>query len=63
MESGTKVMTLFRARGWENIIADTLVSNALFLTSLGVALITGGVGLAIDATQKTWFDSQGIAFV
>lgn len=56
-------MTLFRARGWDNIIADSLVSNALFLTSLGVGLITGGIALAIDATQPSWFDSQGIAFV
>lgn len=56
-------MTLFRARGWDNIIADNLVTNALFFTSLGVGLITGGIGLAIDAGQKSWFNSKGGAFL
>merc|ERR1712232_1500775 len=44
LEAGKNVMKLFHDRGWEAIIADDLISNALFLVSLIVGLVSGGVG-------------------
>jgi len=49
-EAGKNVFSLFRNRGWDAIIADNLVGNALFLVSLVVGGLTGGVGIAIAAT-------------
>lgn len=51
-------MKLFADRGWEAIIADDLVGNALALTSLVVGLIMGGVGVAIAQTSNL-FDAAG----
>ena len=51
-------MQLFADRGWEAIIADDLVGNALGLTSLVVGLVMGGVGVAIARTSD-FFDSAG----
>jgi len=56
-EAGKSVMQLFRDRGWEAIIADDLVSNALFLVSIVVGLVTGSVGLIL-ASLTDWFDGQ-----
>lgn len=39
VEAGKNVITLFKNRGWEAIIADDLVSNVFFLLSL----VTGGL--------------------
>lgn len=39
VEAGKNVITLFRNRGWEAIIADDLISNVFFLLSL----VTGGL--------------------
>lgn len=67
LDAGKNVMTLIKNRGWDVIIADNLVGNALGLVSLIVGLLIGGLGLAIDASTD-WFDntgdsSQTIAFV
>ena len=58
LDAGKNVMTLFKNRGWDVIIADDLVSNTLGLVSLIVGLLIGGLGLAVDASTN-WFDSVG----
>jgi len=61
-------MELFRDRGWEAIIADDLVANALFLVSIVVGLISGVIGLVVAASSD-WFanvnaaDEDAICFV
>jgi len=60
LEAGKNVMSLFSNRGWEAIIADDLVSNALFLVSLVVGLVSGGVGLIVAATTD-YFPNQSQA--
>jgi len=54
LEAGKNVFTLFKNRGWEAIIADDLVSMTLFLVSLMVGLVTGGVGIGL-IRQTDWF--------
>jgi len=49
IEAGKNVITLFKNRGWEVIIADDLVANALFLVSLVVGVISGGIGVLIES--------------
>lgn len=41
MEAGKRVIDLFKARGWETIIADNLVNRLLGIVSLVVGLATG----------------------
>ena len=51
-------MNLFKARGWEAIIADDLVDNALFFVSAVIGLLCGVVGeLLYSATEDTWFEN------
>ena len=50
-------MTLFQSRGWEAVIADDLVSNALFFFSVAVGLLSGAVGVVLAITTD-WFDSN-----
>lgn len=54
-EAGKSVMTLFRDRGWDAIIADDLIGMVLGMLSLVVGLITGGFTL-IFVDQTSWFD-------
>lgn len=54
-EAGKSVMTLFKDRGWDAIIADDLVGMVLGMLSLVVGLITGGISIAF-MTLTTWFD-------
>ena len=57
-EAGKSVFELFKARGWDAIIADDLVDMALFFVSLAVGLITGGIGaLLFEATKDDWFEN------
>mmetsp|Transcript_51375 Transcript_51375/g.124026 ORF Transcript_51375/g.124026 Transcript_51375/m.124026 type:complete len:480 (+) Transcript_51375:221-1660(+) len=58
LTAGRNVMQLFADRGWEAIIADDLVGNALMLTSLVVGLTMGGIGVAIDRTTD-FFETAG----
>jgi len=51
-EAGKNVMQLFRDRGWDVIIADDLVGNALFLVSIIIGLITGCVGMILAKTKS-----------
>lgn len=48
LKAGKSVIELFRNRGWEAIIADDLVGNTLFLVSLIVGGVMGGIGLLIE---------------
>lgn len=60
MEAGKNVMTLFKDRGWEAIIADDLVGMALGMVSLVVGLITGAIALIYE-DQTSWFDEYNAA--
>lgn len=55
LESGKKVIELFKARGWDTIIADDLISMALFMLSVLCGLISGAFGLFLE-DQTSWFD-------
>ena len=55
LESGKEVFNLFKNRGWEAIIADDLIGNALFLVSLIVGGVMGAIALIFEATTD-WFD-------
>ena len=48
LESGRRVMELFRARGFTAIITDTLVGYVLGFTQFVVALMTGVAGIVIE---------------
>lgn len=50
LESGRRVMELFRAKGFTTIVTDTLVGYVLVCTEFTVALLTGAVGVLIEAT-------------
>ncbi len=58
LEAGKSVFQLFADRGWEAIIADDLVGNALLLTSIIVGGIIGAVGMLLSATTP-FFDDAG----
>lgn len=55
LEAGKNVITLFKNRGWEAIIADDLVSNTLFFVSVVVGGLAGAVGLILSRTTD-WFE-------
>jgi len=54
-EAGKNVIQLFKDRGWEAIIADDLVGMVLFMVSLIVGLVTGGIAMLFE-TNTDWFD-------
>merc|ERR1740139_1328013 len=54
-EAGKSVMTLFKDRGWDAIIADDLIGMVLGMLSLVVGLITGAFTLVFVETTS-WFD-------
>jgi len=45
IESGKRVIALFKARGWDTIIADNLVNRLLGIMSLSIGLVTGVAAL------------------
>jgi Plasma-membrane choline transporter len=51
IKAGKSVFELFANRGWEAIIADDLIGNTLFLVSLIVGGIMGGIGALIASTS------------
>lgn len=73
VNAGKNVITLFKNRGWEAIIADDLVSNVFFLLSLVVGGLVALAGFLIakytDFIQSSGIDStqtlvgSGIGFV
>jgi Plasma-membrane choline transporter len=58
LEAGKSVFELFKNRGWEAIIADDLVGNALGLVSVIVGAITGALSVSF-VTFTDWFDEAG----
>jgi hypothetical protein len=66
LEAGKNVITLFKNRGWDAIIADDLIGNVLFLVSIIVGAITGVIGIIIEASsdffEEAGGDSVGISF-
>ena len=48
LESGKKVIELFRARGWTSIISDNLVGYTLGYVTFLVAIVTGLMGVALE---------------
>jgi len=58
-EAGKNVIGLFTDRGWEVIIADDLVGNALSLVSIILGLAMAAFGFALQASTD-WFDVFGV---
>jgi hypothetical protein len=59
LEAGKNVITLFKNRGWDAIIADDLIGNVLLLVSIIVGGITGVIGIIIEATSDFFDDAGG----
>jgi len=56
LKAGKSVMELFHNRGWDAVIADNLVSGALFMISLVVGLVAGGIGFGFTKNPPAgWF--------
>jgi Plasma-membrane choline transporter len=51
LKAGKSVFELFANRGWEAVIADDLIGNTLFMVSLLVGALMGGIGAAIAASS------------
>jgi hypothetical protein len=49
LESGRRVMELFRARGWTSIITNNLVGYVLGFTNVAVAILTGICGMIMES--------------
>lgn len=58
LQAGRSVFQLFADRGWEAIIADDLVGNALLLTSIIVGGIIGAVSMVL-AVSTGFFREAG----
>lgn len=50
-QAGKNVITLFKNRGWDAIIADDLVGNVLFMVSVIVGLLAGVLGVIVEGTS------------
>lgn len=48
LDSGRKVVELFRARGWSTIVTDKLVGYATAFTSCSVGFVSGLMGMLIE---------------
>jgi len=59
LDSGRKVMELFRARGWTAIITNDLVGYVLSFTATVVGILTGLCGLIIESATS---NSDGTSF-
>jgi hypothetical protein len=59
LEAGKNVMILFQNKGWTTIITDSMVENVLTMTSVGIGLLTGLVGLIVAASSKNAFYAIG----
>ena len=52
-------MQLFADRGWDAVIADDLVGNAIFLTSVVAGLFIGAIGVGYASANATFSDLAG----
>jgi hypothetical protein len=66
-QSGKAVMQLFADRGWDAVIADDLVGNAILLTSIVSGLFIGAVGVGYASANAGFQELAGgnlwVAFV
>jgi len=60
VDAGKNVIELFKARGWEAIIAEDLVGGVLSLVSLITGLVVGGIGMVVEASTG-WLVNAGDA--
>jgi len=59
IEAGRNVITLFKNRGWEAIIADDLVGNVFFILSLCVGGLCAAIGYGIgESDPQGWFENS-----
>ena len=67
VDAGKNVISLFKARGWEAIIAEDLVGGVLSLVSLITGLVVGGIGMVVEASTGWLADAgdvgTGLAFL
>ena len=49
IDSSKAVVSLFKNRGWTAIINDDLINNVLAFVSLGIGVLSGGIGVAAAA--------------
>lgn len=61
IEAGKSVITLFKNRGWEAIIADDLIGNVFFFISLCVGGLCAAFGLIFEQTNPEWFENAPIS--
>jgi len=59
MDAGKRVISLFKARGWETIIADNLVNRLLGIMSLAIGLVTGLCALLAAYFVEEFETKQG----
>ena len=59
LESGKKVVELFRARGWTSIVADNLVGYALSFVTVVLAVVTGLIGVTLERVLANSNDAEG----
>jgi len=57
LEAGKNVITLFKNRGWEAIIADDLVGMVFFFLSLAVGLVCCGFGFIFNENTQIFVDN------
>ncbi|KAL3765307.1 hypothetical protein ACHAW5_006092 [Stephanodiscus triporus] len=59
IEAGKNVITLFKNRGWEAIIADDLVGNVFFILSLCIGGLCAAMGYGIGKNDpEGWFENS-----
>ena len=61
LESGRRVMELFRARGWTAIITNDLVGYVLLFTSVVVGILTGLCAVIIESLASSG-NERGVSF-
>lgn len=59
IEAGKRVISLFKTRGWETIIADNLVNRLLGIMSLTIGLLTGVCCLSAAFIVEEFESAQG----
>lgn len=53
LTAGSKVMTLFRERGWTTIVQDDLIQRVLQLASLALGVLTAALAVGLQAATTT----------
>ena len=65
LTAGQKVITLFRERGWSNLIQDDLIHRCLQCLTVGLGCLTGSLCMALATMHPAWmgkawrYDGQG----